>query len=384
MSASSVSVLIPTYNRSQMLAECLQSVLQQSRPPSQVIVIDDGSTDDTAERVSKFGSSVTYVRQQNAGKPRALNRALPLVVGDLVWIFDDDDVALPTSIERRLRALEENPEAGMVVSNHVWGESGPEARITTTGSHSWPRVSAADFLLRLMHGCFTTLQGALVRTTCYREVGPFREELVTSEDYEMLVRVARQYPTVLLDEPTFIFRRHSGTRGPAGLRYAAQDRQKVFARFDRVLGQRIREDVPLGDFLAPPVRTELSPGQERMALVARMSVMASKGLYSEMLDDALAYAGLVDQGAGGGVITSEERDLIIGAAQEPYFVLGLLEERNNFVTAASRLRSSRTGREMLRWFARGLFGVARWPSSGVLERRTALTVATLLIVESFI
>lgn len=377
-----VSVLIPTFNRSRMLGDCVQSVLDQTCPAIQVIVIDDGSTDDTSESVKRFGSRVTYLRKENGGKPAALNLAMPKVVGDLVWIFDDDDVALPNSVERRLRAFESNPKAGAVVSNHIWGDTDSAGRICRTSPHTWPNVCEQNFLLQLMRSCFVTLQGALVRTSCYREVGPFREEFLASEDYEMLIRLARRYPIVLLNEPTFIFRRHAGVRGPAHRRYSAYERQRVFARFDRLLGEQLRRDAPLRDFLTPPVPGPLSSTQQRTATVARMSVMASKGLWWALIDDATAFADFVDRGVGGYDITPSERAQIIGAAQAPYFALLVLSEPTQFVKRIVKLRSSPAGRAILRGFARGLLGVARWGAGGRRERRNALIVASRLAIAS--
>ena len=90
-----VSVLMPTFNRGGMLSEALDSVLGQSIPPHQVVVIDDGSTDDTSERVARYGARIDYIRKDNGGKSSALNLGLTHVTGDYVWVFDDDDVALP-------------------------------------------------------------------------------------------------------------------------------------------------------------------------------------------------------------------------------------------------------------------------------------------------
>jgi len=369
-----VSVLISTYNRAAMLEECLASVLQQTVPPCQVIVIDDGSTDDTEERVARFGAQVEYLYKENAGKSSALNAALPRVTGDYIWVFDDDDVALPTSIEVRLRALQASPGAGVVFSRHRWGASGPDGRIEAQEEIAWPAVGESNLLLTLMRGCFTTLQGALARTGSYRAAGPFREELLRSQDYDMLIRLARHCRVVLLDQPTFIFRRHGDQRGPATLRHAVDERERLWARYDGMLGRALRSEAELGEFLAPPVRGELTADQRREAVLNRMSVMASKGLASEFIDDAAEFVEQVK--AAPGDVTSVQRAVARSALQHRYFLFNVMPERAAFLQRARVLAHTPQGRTLLRAFARGLLGLARW--DGVSSRERLLTLQLVL------
>ena len=118
-----VSVIVPTFNRAQMLQECVASLLRQTQPPLEIIVVDDGSTDDTAEVVRRMPAPVRYLYKSNAGKPAALNFALPHATGQWIWFFDDDDVALPRSIEARLQALPAAPDARVIISRFVWGRN---------------------------------------------------------------------------------------------------------------------------------------------------------------------------------------------------------------------------------------------------------------------
>lgn len=375
-----VSVLVPTYNRAALLEECLHSLLAQTVPAHQIIVVDDGSTDDTAERVRSVNNCcdrrISYVRKENGGKPRALNFALPMVTGEWVWIFDDDDVAMLTSIQSRLALLDRRPDAKVVLSNHLWGRSAENGAIEPTAEHRWPKVDESSLRLQFMRSCFTTLQGALVRNECYRQVGPFREDLVASEDYEMLLRLVRRYPVALLDRPTFVFRRHEGERGPAAQRYAHDEREQLFAHHDRMLGRALRADTSLGEYLMPARDTVCDASLKRLALLNRMSVMAGKGLEEEMIEDALSYAALTD-GSGIGP-TRDERRAIVQAAQQRYFILRLLEDPLNFYSAARGLRRTGTGRAVLHALARGLLGVARRRSSDRTMRLKLIRMAARL------
>ncbi len=371
MHARAVSVIVPTYNRAAMLAECLQSLVGQTVAPHQLIVVDDGSQDDTPARVealrAQYGDRLVHLRTENGGKPRALNLALPRVTSEWVWIFDDDDVALPMAIEVRLDALARMPDARLVLSNHLWGRSGADGRIAPTGAHRWPDVDTRNLRLRLMRSCFTTLSGALVHADCYREAGAFREELVASEDYDMLLRLVRRYPAALVDQPTFIVRRHDSVRGPAGDRYGVHQRELRFLHHDRIVGLGLRETAALGEYLVPARETVAEPALKRRALVSRMIVMAGKGLEREMLADARSYAVLA--GGSGGAPTPEERRGITQAAQQRYLVLRVLQNPSAFLAEAGALRASPGGRTALQALARGFAGVARW---GLRERRERL------------
>lgn len=109
-----VSVLICTYNYGRYLPQCLASVLNQTRPPDEIIVFDDGSTDGTPELMKQF-PQVRYFYQQNTGKAVAFGRAFSLSTGDIVCHLDADDYWELHKLERVLRCFEENPEIGGVV-----------------------------------------------------------------------------------------------------------------------------------------------------------------------------------------------------------------------------------------------------------------------------
>src|SRR5690349_18789523 len=179
-----VSVLIPTFNRERYLGECLESILAQTVRPFEVVVVDDGSDDATAKRVASFGTAVRYTRKENGGKPRALNFAIPTLRGNFVWMFDDDDVALPTSLELRLNALAGQSELGFVLTGHYLGFDGPDGRIRVDREYRVPEIPDQELRTALMKGCFVTMPSMLVRADLLRIAGDFDERLATSEDYD--------------------------------------------------------------------------------------------------------------------------------------------------------------------------------------------------------
>jgi hypothetical protein len=368
-----VSVIIPTFNRATMLRECLESMVRQTVTPLEILVVDDGSTDQTAEVACSFGPIVQYFHQPNQGKPAALNNVLARAAGSWIWFFDDDDVALPDSIEVRLRARTSQPEASIVVSRLIWGRSDERGRMVAEEPLRWPSFDAPHFYSLYLRSCFASLSGMLVRAQRVREVGVFRRELLTSEDYDYALRLARGQVVSICDVATFICRRHEGVRGPLGHRYAASERERKFAEGDAAIGRWIRETHGLAEYVAPAARSGTS---EREGLLARLQVMAAKGLPDEMAADAVALAHLLDESDE--ALREDEGHCLKGAMQERYLAFRLVEDPSVATRSLARLASYKSGREMLRHMSRGLIGLAWWRQGKAAERLRLAALALRL------
>ena len=285
MAHPAVSVIVPTFNRAHYLDECLQSLLGQSVPAQQIIVVDDGSEDETRDVAARFGTRIEYIHKINGGKPRAVNLALTKCKGDLVWLFDDDDVALPDAIAARLNALSTQPDAGFVYSAHHLGTDGTDGTIQQ-GKLCAPALPPNDaFFFELMRSCFFHLNSALVRRDLYCVVGEFDATLKAGEDYDMQIRLARVAQPAYSKAPSFIFRQHGGVRGDKAQQYKAAERSRVFRRYSAALGRKIRESLSLGEYLVPRTIQELDAMATRRALLNRAHVMANHGCIDEMFDD---------------------------------------------------------------------------------------------------
>ncbi|HEY9644827.1 MAG TPA: glycosyltransferase family A protein [Chroococcidiopsis sp.] len=112
--SAAVSVIIPVYNREAYVGDAIRSVLGQTVPPAEVIVVDDGSSDRSAEIIQSFGPPVRYVAQANSGAAVARNRGVDLATGELLAFLDSDDRWQPDKLERQLAALQAQPELAMV------------------------------------------------------------------------------------------------------------------------------------------------------------------------------------------------------------------------------------------------------------------------------
>ena len=376
-----VSVLVPTFNRANYIAECLDSLLAQTMPALEIIVIDDGSDDGTAELLKRYEQRIRYVRKKNGGKPTAVNLGLSLALGELIWIFDDDDVALPDSIANRVEALQARADAGFVYSPHYYGSDDTNGRIRRGNLHNVSRHATDSFLFELMKGCFFSLSSALVRTEAYRTVGSLDPELVTSEDYDMALRLARIYPAAYCPEPTFIVRQHMGLRGPKVFRSDGNQRTKVFRKFDQRVGQKLRASLPLCDYLVPREAEVSDVATQRQALLGRMTVMASKGCLPEMVEDLHNILALLPLDS---VPSPTEREAIAKAICTGYASAAIEDQWKDFKALLAKLPRSPAGRSVIRSISAGLFRLAKGYPGPVMVRCLRLKQAGLVAIYSLI
>lgn len=300
-----VAVVMATFNRAHLIEEAIGSLLNQTRPPDEFIVINDGSTDGTAEVIRKYGARIKYLEQANRGKPAALNVALPQVESTYTWIFDDDDIALPNALESHLKFLEEHPQYDFTYStNYVFSGTFSEDSMQRARLKEFPAESNERFLLWVMESLSlrSLIPGMLIPTGCYRAVGGFDEKLLRCEDVDILLRLARHFRAGFVEQPTFAERLHSGERGPRFERHADADRYQVFRQYKGQIFGRLRDSLALREYLpaspaSPAELCPLSPMETRQALLQRGVVMAIHGLYPEAIDDFHEYVDAASSGS---------------------------------------------------------------------------------------
>jgi glycosyltransferase involved in cell wall biosynthesis len=203
-----VSVVIPAYNAARYLAEAIDSALAQSHAAVEVIVVDDGSTDETPAVAASYGQRIRFLRQANAGPARARNFGASAACGAYLAFLDADDYWMPEKLTRQLACLRAHPEAALV---HT-----PVFELDdTTGARELRIEPLEEFhgecYERLFLGNHITLSTVLVRRTCFEAVGGFDETIRTAsvEDYDLWLRLARRFPLAHLDVPLVVYRRHA-------------------------------------------------------------------------------------------------------------------------------------------------------------------------------
>jgi hypothetical protein len=282
-----VSVIIPTYNRAPYIADSLHSVLAQTRPAAEIIVVDDGSTDGTDGVVARFAPRVAYIRQANAGKLVAIATGLDHVTGDLVWVMDDDDIAPPDALAL-LAAPFADPD--VVMSYGRMTRFSDEGGTRTETEVIYPRDDR-PFFVRLMEGCFITGHPCvLVRRAALERMRPFAPDILASVDYYIHLGVARQGATVPVDGIVLRQRQHPGLRGPARLRYAESDRVARWIAHDKRLIGDLLDTLPDAAYLAPPPWDGPAPNGPdlRRARLQRAVIAGRKTLWPRATADLAA------------------------------------------------------------------------------------------------
>lgn len=215
-----ISVIIPTYNRASLIGFTIESLLAQTLLPSEIIVIDDGSTDNTAEVVARFGDQVRYVRQENKERAVARNHGLGLAKGEYIIFLDSDDCLVPTALAELRAALTDNPNLACAAAGcdivdtkgKVVQQFFPAGGASGILPDAFPQLVCSNMIGS--PSCVLLRRQALV------ESGGFDEDrrLIGVEDWEVWARISYNHSMVCLNKPLVRYRRHEGNSPLAGMR----------------------------------------------------------------------------------------------------------------------------------------------------------------------
>jgi glycosyltransferase involved in cell wall biosynthesis len=218
-----VTVIIPAYNAERLVAEAIQSALDQTYPNVEVVVVNDGSTDATSERVRPFlaGQRVRYLEQPNAGPAAARNRGLAEANGEYIAFLDADDLWQPTKLEKQVPLFHNRPELGLVYClgqgvvldnpgdwmydrprgrGHIPGPWGP-----LMGKLSYHRGRAFQQIVK--EDCIV-LSSVVIPARTMRAAGGFNEQFRTAEDRLLFAQIAHDYEIDFVEEILLLQRRH--------------------------------------------------------------------------------------------------------------------------------------------------------------------------------
>lgn len=225
MSHPLVSVVIPSFNHARYVTEAVDSVLAQSNCSFEVIVVDDGSTDNTREVLESYGDRIRYIYQENRGLPGARNTGIRAAQGEWVAVLDSDDTWHPQKTERQLAAAAAFPDVD-VIGSPGGDDPFPESLPTDPPCRI---MSVQDFLQITPMSASSTM----VRRRCFEEVGLFDESLRSAEDRDMWLRLAARVQVLQVMTPCWFYRLHEGqmSRNP----------QRMYDNFRKVLDKFFRE-----------------------------------------------------------------------------------------------------------------------------------------------
>lgn len=230
MSDSLVSVIIPVYNGKNYLAEAVESVRAQTYPRIELIVVDDGSTDDTWQLIQSFGDSVRGIRKDNGGVASALNRGIEAAHGHSIAWLSHDDLFLPHKLERQVKFLEGSTEAGACYTDfRVIDSGGAVLRDMAT-----PSLGRNELRRHLFGRMFINGSTMLIRRRCFDEIGMFREELRTTQDAEMWLRLLDRWDIGRVPEVLGLQRTHPEQGSRVETSHELEKMTMFSAAFDRL------------------------------------------------------------------------------------------------------------------------------------------------------
>ncbi len=217
-----ISVVIPTFNRVTRLPAALQSVLSQHHPVHEIIVIDDGSTDNTGACIRQRFPQVDYVYQSRRGVSSARNHGIRLASGDWVAFLDSDDRWLPHKLTTQVRALSAAPELAICHADEIWIRNG--RRVNPKRKHA---KSGGWIFKACLPLCVISPSAVLINRLIFDEVGLFDENLPACEDYDLWLRICARYPVGYIAEP--LIEKHGGHADQLSRQYWGMDRFRVRA-----------------------------------------------------------------------------------------------------------------------------------------------------------
>ena len=191
-----VSVILPTYNRAWSLLDAVESVLDQDYPNIELIVVDDGSTDDTLERLRPFGSRIVTICQANRGVSAARNAGIRQSRGELIALLDSDDAWEKRKVSCQVDFFNAHPDAMICQTEEIWIRKGK--RVNPKVKHKKPSGMIFEPSLNL---CLVSPSAVMMRKQLFDRVGLFNETYPVCEDYDLWLRASARLPVYLIDKP---------------------------------------------------------------------------------------------------------------------------------------------------------------------------------------
>ncbi len=236
--ADDVSVIIPVYNRAATVKRAIDSVLNQSLSPGEIIVVDDGSTDNTPEVLKGYKDRIRVLRLgENLGPSAARNKGVLESSGRWIAFLDSDDYWDETKLEKQIGFLKQHPYFEILQSEEIWIRKG--RRVNPCRHHKKPEGWAWEPSLRR---CLISPSGVMMKRELFLRYGGFREDYPVCEDYDLWLKITRHHPVGL--EPSFGVVKFGGHSDQLSRRYPAMDRfrvQSLFEQFEREPYPEFRE-----------------------------------------------------------------------------------------------------------------------------------------------
>ncbi|MFA5038110.1 MAG: glycosyltransferase family A protein [Candidatus Omnitrophota bacterium] len=194
---SKVDIIIPVFNGSKYIAEAVESALGQTYIEKEIFVVDDGSTDNTKQVLSKYEDKIRYIYQENRGVAAARNAGIQAGNGEYIAFLDSDDIWFPDKLEKQIAVLEKNQLAGFVYCDNYFVDG--EGTRLKDYPYRMPFIKG-NILPDLFCGYFIITSSLIMRRSCFEWVGYFDDLLKVGEDYAFFLKLAFAFPAEVIEE----------------------------------------------------------------------------------------------------------------------------------------------------------------------------------------
>lgn len=215
-----VSAVIPTHDRAELVVRAVEAAIEQRGVAVEVVVVDDGSSDDTAARMATFGDRIRYEKRAHAGVSAARNHGARVATGEWLAFLDSDDTWLPDKTRVQLDFHQRHPEIQVSQTGEVWIRNG--VRVNPCKHHAKPR---GDIFIASLERCLVSPSAVMLRRHSFLEAGGFDESLPVCEDYDLWLRLGRRLPFGLIEQALVV--KHGGHADQLSTRYWGMDRFRV-------------------------------------------------------------------------------------------------------------------------------------------------------------
>ena len=279
-----VSIILPTFNGQAYIQEAVDSILGQTYQNFELIVIDDGSTDKTYEKLKHYidKGTIRYFYQENSGKPTAINKGIEKSNGEYIWIFDDDDTALPRKLEVHMRHFLRNPSVDIIHTSSVYTDANNRVPLLIWDP---PKIEQKDMLKSKLHGCLFHGGSVIVKKECYLKVGKWDERLIRAQDYDMWIRLSRICNIHRINIPTVTYRQHKKVRGSKNKPIPFEKVAATTREYEKIIMRKVYKNIPLEEIFPELSKTTVNEGLKVSALIERAFAMAKRDLFDYALKD---------------------------------------------------------------------------------------------------
>ena len=230
-----ISVIVPTYNRAHQLPRTLDSILCQSCSPKEIIVVDDGSTDETLALMTSEYPEIVFIQQQNTGVSSARNVGIKRASGDWIAFLDSDDEWLPKKLEIQMKALYENPEIKICHTNEIWIRNGK--RVNPKKKHE---KFGGWIFQKCLPLCCISPSSVIIHKSIFKEIGLFDYSLPVCEDYDLWLRITARNPVLYIEEPFLI--KYGGHEDQLSKKYWGMDRFRIKS-LEKIISSRVLSEL---------------------------------------------------------------------------------------------------------------------------------------------